>query len=188
MPNYRRNRIPGGTYFFTVNLFNRQSRLLVEHIARLREAVRITRQRQPFHIDAWVVLPDHLHCIWTLPPNDNDYSNRWRSIKKAFSKSLPKTEYLSPVRVKRHERGIWQRRFWEHTITNEADYAAHMDYIHYNPVKHGWVKTVKEWPYSTFHRLVQKGIYPADWASLSTTLIEVGERREKRDIQIEAGG
>lgn len=163
MPNYRRNRVPGGTYFFTVNLLERKSCLLVEHIAELREAVRITKRQRPFHIDAWVVLPDHIHCIWTLPQADDDYSGRWRSIKKAFSKSIPKTEYRSNIRVKRHERGIWQRRFWEHTIINDEDYASHMDYIHYNPVKHGWVKTVKDWPYSTFHRYVLIGIYPADW-------------------------
>jgi putative transposase len=178
MPNYRRNRIPGGTYFFTVNLLDRQSRLLIEHITELRQAVRITKRQQPFHIDAWVVLPDHLHCIWTLPPNDDNYSNRWRSIKKTFSKSISKTEYLSDVMIKRHERGVWQRRFWEHTITNENDYAAHMDYIHYNPVKHGWVKSVKEWPYSTFHQMVKKSIYPLDWASSNTELIAAGERHE----------
>ena len=156
MPNYRRNRIPGGTYFFTVNLLERKSHLLVEHIDELRTAVHTTRQKHSFHIDAWVVLPDHLHCIWTLPVSDDDFSNRWRAIKKAFTKSIPKTEYRSKSRRKRNERGIWQRRFWEHTIWNDEDYAAHMDYIHYNPVKHGWVNTVREWPFSTFHYLVKK--------------------------------
>jgi putative transposase len=175
MPNYRRNRILGGTYFFTVNLLERKSTLLIEHIAELREAVRVVREKQPFHIDAWVVLPDHMHAIWTLPPGDDQYSNRWRAIKKAFSKAIPKTEYRSPIRIKRHERGIWQRRFWEHTIIDDADYATHMDYIHYNPVKHGWAVTVKEWPYSSFHRLVKMGIYPSNWASLDLALFEVGE-------------
>jgi putative transposase len=135
MPNYRRNRQPGGTYFFSVNLLDRKSQWLVTHIEELRAAVRKTRQLYPFHIDAWVVLPEHLHCIWTLPEGDVNYSNRWRLIKKTFSKSIPKSEYRSANRIKRHERGIWQRRFWEHTIHNDADYAAHMDYIHYNPVK-----------------------------------------------------
>lgn len=176
MPNYRRNRLPGGTYFFTVNLLERKSDLLVAHINELRAAVRKTRQLQPFHIDAWVVLPDHLHCIWTLPAGDDDYSSRWRLIKKTFSKSIPKTEYRSEVRMKRHERGIWQRRFWEHTIANDADYAAHMDYIHYNPVKHGWVSAVREWPYSTFHSMVLREIYPQDWAGCEMKSLDVGER------------
>jgi putative transposase len=175
MPNYRRNRISGGTYFFTVNLLERKSTLLIEHIAELREAVRLVREKQPFHIDAWVVLPDHMHAIWTLPSGDDQYSNRWRAIKKAFSKAIPKTEYRSTIRIKRHERGIWQRRFWEHTITDDADYAAHMDYIHYNPVKHGWAFTVQEWPYSSFHRLVKMGIYPLNWEGLDLALLELGE-------------
>lgn len=176
MPNYRRNRLQGGTYFFTVNLLDRKSQLLVAHINELRAAVRKTLQLQPFHIDAWVVLPDHLHCIWTLPVGDDDYSNRWRLIKKTFSKSIPKTEYRSEVRVKRNERGIWQRRFWEHTIANDADYASHMDYIHYNPVKHQWVSVVREWPYSTFHSMVERGIYPFDWAGCEIKTFEAGER------------
>jgi len=180
MPNYRRNRVPGGTYFFTVNLLDRKSSLLTDHVAELRDAVRSVRQRQPFHIDAWVVLPEHMHAIWTLPPGDEEYSNRWRAIKKAFSKAVPKIEYRSPVRIARHERGIWQRRFWEHTIADETDYTAHMDYIHYNPVKHGWVRTVKEWPFSSFHRLVERGVYPADWGGSDWTDFDIGlgERRD----------
>ena len=176
MPNYRRNRVPGGTYFFTVNLLERKLALLVEHIDNLREAVRIVRETHPFHIDAWVVLPDHMHAIWTLPPGDDRYSDRWRAIKKAFTKSIPKTEYRSEIRIKRHERGIWQRRFWEHTIKDEKDYAMHMDYIHFNPVKHGLSPTVKEWPYSSFHRMVKMGIYPSDWAGLDLECFEAGER------------
>jgi putative transposase len=176
MPNYRRNRIPGGTYFFTVNLLERKSHLLVKHIDVLREAVRITKRKHPFHIDARVVLPDHLHCIWTLPAGDDDYSGRWRAIKKHVSKAIPEGEYRSKTRLKRNERGIWQRRFWEHTIKDDKDYAAHMDYIHYNPVKHGWVETVKEWPYSTFHALVEKGVYPIDWAVSSIDDNNAGER------------
>lgn len=163
MPDYRRNRVPGGTYFFTVNLLERRRRLLVEHVDALRAAVRTVRDRQPFHIDAWVVLPDHLHCLWTLPPSDADYSRRWKAIKTAFAKAVPRDELLTDVRRANHERGIWQRRFWEHTIRDERDYAAHMDYVYFNPVKHGWVKQVVDWPYSSFHRHVRVGIYPGNW-------------------------
>jgi putative transposase len=163
MSNYRRNRVVGGTYFFTVNLLERKKTLLVDHIDELRSAVRKTKIKHPFHIDAWVVLPDHLHCIWTLPENDADYSMRWREIKKAFSKSIPKTEYRSKTRIHRHERGIWQYRFWEHTIRNELDYQRHMDYCHFNPVKHGLVDSVYKWPYSTFHSLVRQSIYAREW-------------------------
>jgi putative transposase len=164
MPDYRRNRVPGGTYFFTVNLLERKSSLLVEYIDCLREAVRMVRLNQPFHIDAWVVLPDHIHCVWTLPEGDADYSSRWQAIKIAFSKSIPKTERLSAVRIAKGERGIWQRRYWEHTIRGDNDYAAHVDYCHINPLKHGLVSQVADWPYSTFHRFVEQGVYPADWA------------------------
>ncbi len=146
MPDYRRNRVPGGTYFFTVNLLERNRNLLTDHIEALRVAVRRTRARHPFHIDAWIVLPEHLHCVWTLPPRDADYSARWKAIKIAFAKSLPATERLTPVRRARGERGIWQRRFWEHTIRNDHDYSAHLDYVHYNPVKHGLVAHASEWP------------------------------------------
>ncbi len=163
MPDYCRNRVPGGTYFFTVNLLERQRRLLVEHVDALRAAVRSVRDRQPFHIDAWVVLPDHLHCLWTLPPGDADYSRRWKAIKTAFVKAVPRDEWLSEVRRANRERGIWQRRFWEHTIRDDRDYAAHMDYISFNPVKHGWVGQVGDWPYSSFHRHMQAGVYPVDW-------------------------
>lgn len=178
MPDYRRSRIPGTTCFFTVNLLDRRRRLLIEHIEVLRAAVRAARNRQPFHIDAWVVLPDHLHCLWTLPPGDADYSGRWRAIKKVFSKTLPETEPLSETRRARHERGIWQRRFWEHTIRDERDYAVHMDYVHFNPVKHGWVKCVADWPYSSFHRWVRVGVYPGDWGGGGEVVGVFGERGE----------
>lgn len=176
MSNCRRNRVPGGTYFFTVNLFDRQSGLLVEHIDVLRDAIRKTRQSRPFHIDAWVVLPDHLHCIWTLPEHDADYSGRWRAIKKAFSKSIPQNEQRTAVQFKRKERGIWQRRFWEHTIISDCDYAAHVDYIHFNPVKHGWAQMVRDWPYSTFYRWVERGVYRLDWAGSDKAELDTGER------------
>ncbi len=177
MPDYHRNRVPGGTYFFTVNLLDRRECLLVEHIDAFRESVRQVRARHPFHIDAWVVLPDHTHCIWTLPPGDDDYSARWKAIKIAFAKTLPKTERLSAIRKRKGERGIWQRRFWEHTIRDERDYAAHVDYVHINPFKHGLVKRVSGWPYSSFHRFVEAGIYPLDWAGDGVTL-KAGERDE----------
>jgi len=165
MPDYRRARHPGGTYFFTLTLLRRRDNdLLTRHIERLRDAVRAVRRAHPFDIHGWVVLPDHLHCVVQLPEGDADFTLRLRLIKAGFSKSLPRTEWLSAVRQRRGERGIWQRRFWEHLIKDKADYRAHMDYVHINPVKHGLVKQVADWPYSTFHRLVIEGIYPMDWA------------------------
>jgi putative transposase len=165
MPDYRRAWHPGGTYFFTVNLLRRQNNdLLTRHISLLRDAVRTVRQRHPFIIHGWVVLPEHLHCVIELPPNDVGFATRWRLIKIMFSKALPITERRSRVRVARGERGIWQRRYWEHLIRDEADFHAHMDYVHINPLKHGLVTRVSEWPYSTFHSLVEKGIYPTEWA------------------------
>ena len=168
MPNYRRVYHAGGIYFFTVNLLQRRGNdLLIRHIDELRDAVRVVRRKYPFKIHAWVVMPDHLHCVIQLPDDDCDFSLRWRLIKMRFSKSLPQTENRSAVRVRRGERGIWQRRFWEHLIRDEADYMAHMNYVHFNPVKHGLVARVVEWPYSTFHRLVVQGVYTRDWAGVS---------------------
>jgi putative transposase len=164
MPNYRRAFIPGGTWFFTANLLQRNGNdLLVREIDLLRDVVRGVRRRYPFRIDAWAVLPEHLHCIWTLPPGDSDFSTRWRLIKSGFSRALPKVERLSEVRRNAGERGIWQRHYWEHAIRDEADFERHVDYVHVNPLKHGWVRRVADWPYSTFHRYVEKGIYPPDW-------------------------
>ena len=177
MPDYRRNRVSGGTYFFTANLLDRRSDVLVTHIDALRNAVRQVRTRTPFHIDAWAVLPDHMHCIWTLPPSDTDYSGRWRALKKAFTKAVPLTEPRSAVRTNRNERGIWQRRFWEHTIRDERDYAAHMDYVHFNPVKHGLTGYPADWPFSSFRRCVAIGLYAAEWCGGGGELGEVGERR-----------
>jgi putative transposase len=164
MPDYRRAWHPGGTYFFTVNLLERHANnALTRHVETLREAVRAVRQRHPFAIHAWAVLPDHLHCVIELPAGDADSATRWRLIKTGFSKALPRTERVSRSREARGERGIWQRRYWEHLIRDEADYRAHMDYVHINPVKHGLVKSVADWPHSTFHRLVESGVYPRDW-------------------------
>ena len=148
-----------------MNLLQRQGNdLLTRHIETLRDSVRRVRKLYPFHIHGWVVLPEHLHCVMELPPQDADFATRWRLIKMAFSKAIPYTERLSAVRARRGERGIWQRRYWEHLIRDEADYRAHMDYVHINPVKHGLVERVADWPYSTFHRLVADGVYPPDWA------------------------
>jgi putative transposase len=163
MPDYRRIWVPGGTYFFTVNLLERRSDLLVTQIVLLRSIVQRVRVDRPFQIDAWVVLPDHMHCVWTLPPGDADFSGRWRAIKTLFSQSVPATEVRSASRIARNERGVWQRRFWEHTVRDQRDYARHVDYVHFNPVKHGFVQGVAEWPYSSFHRAVRAGAYSADW-------------------------
>ena len=164
MTNYRRNRLHGGCYFFTVNLADRRSRLLTEHIEVLRAAFRDVRQRHPFFIDAIVVLPEHLHAIWTLPHDDNDFSVRWRLIKATFARSLPPNEAVTMSRTLKGERGIWQRRFWEHTLRDDRDFENHVDYIHFNPVKHGHVRRVGDWPYSSFKSMVRQGIYPDDWA------------------------
>jgi putative transposase len=177
MTDYRRNFVPGGSYFFTVNLEDRRLRLLTEHIDVLRAAFRYVRGRHPFTIDSIVILPDHLHAIWTLPDGDADFATRWRMIKSAFSRGLPAGEEISKSRAAKGERGVWQRRYWEHTLRDEDDYAGHMDYIHFNPVKHGHVTRVRDWPHSSFHRMVKLGIYPEDWAGdISETGHDFGER------------
>ena len=163
MVTYRRNWLPGGSYFFTVTLLDRSSRLLTERIDDLRAAFHSVRHERPFTIDAMVVLPDHLHCIWRLPPDDANYSLRWREIKARFSHRVPAGKSQTQGRVKQGERGIWQRRFWEHTLRDDRDAQKHVDYIHYNPVKHGYVSRVADWPFSSFHRFVRLGIYPLDW-------------------------
>src|SRR3974390_1446199 len=152
MTSYRRNFGPGGSYFFTVNLADRRSRLLTEHLDVLRSAFRYVRARHPFAIEATVTLPDHLHAIWTLPEADVDYSTRWQLIKGMFSRNPPHGETVSTSRAGKAERGIWQRRYWEHTLRDEGDFERHVDYIHFNPVKHGYVTRVRDWPYSSFHQ------------------------------------
>jgi putative transposase len=163
MTNYRRIYTKGATWFFTVNLADRRSRLLTDEIETLRKAHRYALSRHPFIIDAMVVLPDHIHAIWTLPENDADYSTRWRLIKTAFSRAIPFKEEISESRFNRKERGIWQRRFWEHRIRDAEDFEQHVNYVHINPLKHGYVSKVSDWPFSTFHKYVEKGIYPIDW-------------------------
>jgi putative transposase len=177
MTSYRRNFVLGGSYFFTVNLDDRRLSLLTRHIGLLRHAFRETRARHPFTIEAVVVLPDHLHAVWTLPEGDADFALRWRLIKSAFSRALPGSEHVSPSRAERGERGIWQRRYWEHTLRDENDYARHVDYIHFKPVKHRHVTRVKDWPHSSFHRMVRAGIYPEDWGGdVRDDRSEFGER------------
>jgi putative transposase len=180
MPDYRRNRVPGGTFFFTVNLLDRRSNLLVAQIDALRDAVRQVRARAPFHIDAWVVLPAHMHRLWTIPEGDADFPGRWRAIKTAFAKSLPIGEPQSPVMTSRGERGIWLRRYWEHTIHDDRDFAAHMDYTHFNPVKHGLVAHPADWPHSSFRWCVDGGLYPDGWRGGSDEPQATGERVEIR--------
>ena len=176
MSEYRRFRVPGGTYFFTINLLRRcGNTLLVDCIDALRTAMREVRTQKPFHIDGWVVLPEHMHLIITLPPGDDDFSNRIKSLKIRFGKQIPFFEPRSAVRVARGERGIWQRRFWEHAIRDAVDYERHMDYLHFNPVKHGHVIRVADWPYSTFHRYVEKGLYAVDWGGAGTEDFPAGE-------------
>ena len=176
MTHYRRHRIAGGCYFFTVAIHDRRLRLLTDHIEQLRVAFRSVKQHHPFGIDAIVVLPDHLHCIWTLPESDDDFSLRWRQIKTAFSRQIPLGERRSASRSEKGERGIWQRRYWDHAIRDDDDYQRHVDYIHFNPVKHGYVAQPAEWPYSSFRRFVRLGIYPSDWAgSGKIELNEFGE-------------
>jgi|SRR5436309_3163557 len=163
MVRYRRNRVDGGTYFFTVTLAERRSTTLIDHIGALRAAFRLARQERPFSIDAIVVLPDHLHAILTLPEGDADFTGRWRRIKGHFSTVL----LNAGIPVNRHsnsELALWQRRYWEHTIRTEHDFLRHVDYIHYNPVKHGLVTRVREWACSSFHLYVRRGLLPEDWA------------------------
>ncbi|WP_435103511.1 REP-associated tyrosine transposase [Arhodomonas sp. AD133] len=175
MPEYRRNRAPGGTYFFTATLANRRSDLLTRHVALLREAFRTTQRELPFRCDAIAVLPEHLHCIWTLPDGDADYPRRWQRLKARFSRALTREYDNAGNRRRRGERGIWQRRYWEHTIGDENDYRRHMDYIHFNPVKHGLVAHPAQWPYSSLHRYVAAGWHPQEWAGSEVEDLPAGE-------------
>jgi putative transposase len=166
MVEYRRPKITGGAYFFTVNCAERKGiHTLTDNIELLRQSFRKVKRTHPFSIDAIVVLPEHLHCIFTLPAGDADFKTRWALIKAGFSRAVTATERRSASRMSRGERGIWQRRYWEHLLRDETDFERHVDYIHWNPVKHGWVKQVKDWPYSSFHDYVRKGLYPEDWSS-----------------------
>jgi putative transposase len=150
--------LKGGHYFFTVNLQDRQSQLLTQHIEILRDVTRKVKQNYPFDIEAIVILPEHLHAMWHLPEGDQNYPMRWMLIKSGFSRQVPINEVISTSRLKKRERGIWQRRYWEHTISNERDWLQHIEYIHNNPVKHGYVNHPEEWLYSSYHRYKKMGI------------------------------
>jgi putative transposase len=163
MSRYRRLFIPGGTFFFTVTLADRSSDLLVRNVDLLRRAYASVGRRLPFETIAICVLPDHLHAIWSLPDDDADFPLRWSLIKSGFSRGLPPHASRSPSKVARREKGIWQRRYWERAIRDDADLARHIDYIHYNPVAHGLVPGVADWPYSSFHAHVARGLISADW-------------------------
>lgn len=174
---YRRADAAGGTYFFTVNLAERGSDILVQHIDDLRAVMNIVKASHPYATLAMVVLPEHLHAIWRLPPEDCDYPMRWSLIKAGFSRRLAKGEHIRPSRQAKRERGIWQRRYWEHQIRDEDDLARHVDYIHFNPVKHGWVNRPVDWPYSTLHGYIERGMATADWGvAVNNAGVGYGER------------
>jgi putative transposase len=163
---YRRARVPGASYFFTVVAWHRRQVLCRPEVrAALRTAFREELRARPFELEAIVVLPDHLHCIWTLPPGDSDFSGRWRRIKASVSRAVGQEIEAEPTPSRRlkGERGLWQRRYWEHVIRDEADFAAHLDYIHFNPVKHGLVERAADWPWSSLHRYMAEGAYPLGW-------------------------
>ena len=181
MSHYRRADTPGAIYFFTLVAYRRQPILCDTPIrTALRNAIEETRTRRPFVVDAWVLLPDHLHCLWTLPPGDADFATRWSLIKRAVSMACGwqyrKETWLTASKKKHRESTLWQRRYWEHQIRNEADFARHVDYIHYNPVKHGLCESPMEWPFSTVHRYIEAGKVSADWgANVSPVDGEFGE-------------
>jgi len=178
MVHYRRNLVPGGTFFFTVTLDDRRSSTLIDHIELLRAAFRETHNERPFVIDAIVILPDHLHAIVTLPPGDSDFSDRWRRIKGSFTRSV----LAAGAKISRDHRGeysLWQRRFWEHTIRDERDFERCTDYVHFNPVKHQLATSPSDWPFSSLHRYVRAGILPPDWGGGGgTDKSNFGERKD----------
>ncbi len=151
MNDYTHNRVPGATYLFTVRLLDRRSTLLTDHIAAFGEAIRQARVRKPFHVDAWVALPDHAHAIWTLPPGDDDCASRWRAVKIAFSKSLRKSRRAD-------DGAIWERHFQQHRVADEIEYAALVDYVHSNPLRHGLCCHPDDWPWSSHRRFVAAGM------------------------------
>ena len=174
---YRRATAAGGTYFFTVNLAERRSDVLVQHVDGLRTVLKKVKEKHPFSILAMVILPEHLHAIWRLPPDDADYPLRWSLIKGGFSRILIKSERIRASRMAKRERGIWQRRYWEHQIRDEDDLARHVDYIHYNPVKHGLVSRPIDWPHSTLLGYIERGMAAADWGGAANVATRgYGER------------
>ena len=174
---YRRAFLPGGSFFFTLVMEGRRPIFAsAEAVDVLREAFRSVRLSRPFELDAMVVLPDHLHCIWTLPPGDADFATRWRLVKTWFTKHCDPALRLVPnrSRIARNEQALWQHRYWEHMLRDETDFARHVEYIHFNPVKHGLALSAMDWPYSSFHRYVEAGVYPPDWGRGTTDIDGVG--------------
>ncbi len=165
MVHYRRSFIKGASYFFTLTLNDRTKTYLTDYINDLKAAMQIVKKTRPYHTQALVILPEHLHAIWKLPENDSDYATRWRLIKRTFTKMLKK----HGLPLKNNDRGacnIWQSRYWEHTIRDERDLENHINYIHFNPVKHHYVTCAKDWPYSTFHEYVRQGILDENWGAI----------------------
>ncbi|MEJ8837501.1 REP-associated tyrosine transposase [Ramlibacter sp. AN1133] len=179
MRTYIRADAAGATWFFTLTLQDRGARWLVDHVDVLRAAVRHVKARHPFDIEAMVVLPEHLHALWRLPVDDNDFSTRWMLVKQMFTRTLVAQgvlgDDLAPGRGLKGERKLWQRRFWEHQIRDEEDFRRHVDYIHYNPVKHGWVQRAAQWPHSSVHRFIREGSLPADWGISAAIEGQYGE-------------
>jgi REP-associated tyrosine transposase len=163
MSRYRRAQIEGGIFFFTIALADRSSDLLVRHVDRLRQVYASVQRDRPFTTIAICVLPEHLHAVWQLPDGDADFPQRWSLIKAGFSRGLAIGALRSSSQVAKRERGLWQRRYWEHAIRNDNDLQRHVDYIHYNPVKHGLVRRASEWPHSSFKSYVARGDLPEDW-------------------------
>jgi len=172
---YRRANTPGATYFFTLNAADRSGHLLTDHIDVLRESFRTVRNSRPFVLDAICVLPDHLHLLMTLPREDADFPTRLMLVKQGFSRRVPAGERINSSRALKGERALWQRRYWEHLIRDDADFERHVDYIHFNPVKHGWVQRAADWPHSSIHRFIREGVIDASWASVSATEVNAGE-------------
>lgn len=164
MSVYIRPKVSGASVFFTVTLADRGSQVLVEEITRLREAVAVVRAERPFIVNAWVVLPDHMHAVWTLPTGDSDYSVRWKDIKTRFTKSVGIVGRRSASKIAKGEAGIWQRRFWEHHIRGKRDFVAHVQYCWGNPVKHGFVERAVDWPYSAIRRDIRLGRVEPEWS------------------------
>ena len=171
---YRRADTPGATYFFTLNAADRIGQLLTNHIDALRDSFRTVRKSRPFVMDAICVLPDHLHLLMTLPREDADFATRVMLIKQGFSRRVPPGERISESRASKGERGFWQRRYWEHLIRDDVDFGRHVDYIHFNPVKHGWVQRAADWPHSSIHRFIRDGVIDASWASVGDAEISAG--------------
>lgn len=161
MSDYRHNRVPGNTFFFTVRLLDRRSTLLTDHISAFGEAIRQARTKKPFHVDAWVAMPDHAHAIWTLPEGDTDCAARWRAVKIAFSKAISKSRAPSA-----NDGAIWQRHFLDHPIDDDDEYSRMVDYVHMNPLRHGVCKQIEDWPWSSLHRFLAAGfILPRDFGN-----------------------